>query len=62
MSYIEHKQQMAANDPNLCNEINRDLTLISHRLYILNIFKVVRLFLLIMFIVYFVGQYWFVLV
>lgn len=62
MSYIEYKQQMAANDPNLCNEINRDLTLISYRLYVLNIFKIVRLFLHLMFIVYFVGQYWFVFV
>ena len=50
------------NDPDLSHEINTDLIYITRKIYIRNLFKILRLILQILFIVYFLGQYWFIFV
>ena len=50
------------NDPDLSHEINEDLIYITRKIYIRNLFKIIRLILQILFIVYFLGQYWFIFV
>lgn len=43
--YIQYKQGNAITDPDLCNEINEDLIYIGQKIYIRNVFKIVRLIL-----------------
>jgi hypothetical protein len=60
--YINALRGNSLNDPEMSQEINRDLIYITRKIYIRNIFKIIRLILQILFIVYFIGQYWFIFV
>lgn len=61
-AYINALRGNSLNDPELSHEINIDLIYITRKIYIRNIFKILRLILQILFIVYFLGQYWFICV
>jgi len=60
--YINFLRGNSLNDPDLSHEINRDLIYITRKIYFRNIFKIIRLILQILFVVYFLAQYWFICV
>lgn len=55
-------QNRSLQDKEKRKEINEDLIFITLKIYIKNLLKIVRLIIQIMFIIYFVGNVWFVLV
>ena len=61
-SYIEHRQSSFLHDPVKREEINEDLIFIAQKIYMRFTLKILVIVFQIMFIVYFVGQYWFIIV
>ena len=61
-SFIEFKQQYTLKNPLKKDEMNEDFIYIAQKIYLRNMVKIMRLILYIIFITYFVGQYWFIIV
>ena len=60
--YIEYLQGNNLKDPEKRNEINRDLIYIEDKIYLRSIMKIIRLMAIVVFVIYFVGQYWLIYV
>ena len=60
--YIESRQKGPLNDPKKREETNEDLIFVTQKIYVRNFVKIMRLIFTILFITYFVGQYWFIFV
>jgi hypothetical protein len=56
--YIEYRQGNNLEDPAKRNEINEDLIYIEDKIHLRSMFKIIRLLAIVVFVVYFVGQYW----
>lgn len=61
-SFIEYKQDGPLQDENKKYEINEDLIFLSYRIYMRAIFKMLSIVFYILLIVYFVGQFWLIIV
>jgi hypothetical protein len=61
-SYIEYRQSSFLHDPEKRGEINEDLIFIAKKIYLRFTLKILVIVFQIMFIVYFIGQYWFIIV
>ena len=58
--YIESKQRKAFSNESLRDSMNFDFSFINQRIWMSNILKIIRTVLQVLFISFFIGQYWYI--